>query len=358
MKKKIIIAVGVLIALVLIAGGVVWYMMMQPLYKPGMIVSNAKLMLSLQPPAQQADSSYWEVQQHIRLHHFSDGKGTNILVLHGGPGYPFARPLPGLQPLTDNFKFHYYDQRGCGKSTRPIEKFATDNFYDNMMSADRELGLGAQVADVERIRRILGDEKIILFGHSFGGLIASLYAAEFPGRVKALILVAPADLLVMPSEDGGLYEQVRVLLPANQQERYGNYIQRLLNFGDLMKKSDHDLAVLNLEFVEYYAMAAKVKGFIVPMDISLDAVGGWMMTSVFLSMGKKHDYRMSMKTVQAPTLVIHGEIDLQTETASRNFAGCFPNSKFTVIQHSGHFPFAEQPNEFAKVVGEFLGSLK
>ena len=78
---------------------------------------------------------------------------------------------------------------------------------------DKTLGLGAQIADIERIRQIMGEDQLILVGHSFGGFLAALYAAEFPEHVKALILVAPAEMLVMPPDSGGLYEQVKPLLP-------------------------------------------------------------------------------------------------------------------------------------------------
>jgi proline iminopeptidase len=52
-------------------------------------------------------------------------------------------------------------------------------------------------------RTILGGGKLMLVGHSFGGFLASLYAAEFPQHVKALILIAPADVLVFPQEGKG-----------------------------------------------------------------------------------------------------------------------------------------------------------
>ena len=201
MKKVILILVAVLL-LGGIGGGVwFWYAMQQPLYQPGMVRNGVNLSASLVPPAQSTDRDFWIVDgggaSDIRLYHFADGTGTNVLVVHGGPGYPFARPLAGLKSLTANYRFHYYDQRGCGKSSRPIDRFTSSDYYGNMQSLDRTLGIGAQIADIERIRQILGDERIILIGHSFGGFLASLYAAEFPEHVQALILVAPAEMLVM-----------------------------------------------------------------------------------------------------------------------------------------------------------------
>jgi len=123
-------------------------------------------------------------------------------VIHGGPGFPPLRSWPALDRLAAKYRFNYYRQRGCGKSTRPVMRFSSRNFYKNLIILNAALGLGAQIADIERIRRILGQEQLILIGHSFGGFIASLYAAEFPEHVDKLILLAPADVMKMPQKEG------------------------------------------------------------------------------------------------------------------------------------------------------------
>jgi proline iminopeptidase len=352
MKKAILILVVVLL-IGAIGGGIwFWNAMQQPLYEPGMVRKNSQA--SLVPPTQSADQDYWLVEKDIRLFHFADGNGTNVLFVHGGPGFPTAEPLAGLKSLTNNYRIHYYDQRGCGKSSRPIERFASSNYYENMQTLDRTLGLGAQIADIERIRQILGDEKIILIGHSFGGFIASLYATEFPEHVKALILVAPAEMLVMPPESGGLYEQVKPLLPENLKPKYDDYLKRYFDFGNIFSKSDAELAALNREFVPYYEAAMKAKGLVIPPSNMPTDNGGWMVQAMFFSMGAKHDYRAVLKSVNAPVLVIHGDKDLQPEKASRMYAELFPNAEFRVIANAGHFVFSDHPEAFAQAVREFL----
>jgi proline iminopeptidase len=227
-----------------------------------------------------------------------------------------------------------------------------------MQSLDQTLGIGAQIADIERIRQILGDEKIILIGHSFGGFLATLYAAEFPQHVKALVLVAPAEMLVMPPESGGLFEQVKPLLPDDMQKDYDAYLKRYLDYGSIFGKSEAELVALNSEFVRYYSVAASRKGFTVPVDANPPASGGWMVHAMYMSLGLQHDYRAALKSVSAPALVIHGEKDLQPEKASRMYADLFPNAEFRVISNAGHFAFSDQPEAFAQVVREFLGKVK
>jgi proline iminopeptidase len=231
-----------------------------------------------------------------------------------------------------------------------------------MQTLDRTLGLGAQIADIERIRRILGDEKLILVGHSWGGFLASLYAAEFPERVEALVLVSPANVLVMPQPDAesDLFAAVRAKLPAEEQAGFDAFMEEYFDFGSLFNKSEEDLIAMNRKFGEYYIK-------IMAPDVAADTEsgipvqgrpGGWMVWAQYVSMGQRHDYHKALEKVNAPVLVIHGADDLQSESASRLYADAFPNAQFVVIQNASHFSFEQRPEQFARLVGDFLANLK
>jgi proline iminopeptidase len=349
MKKKLLVGLGVVVVALLVAAGALWFLMVQPLYRPGMLRAGP----AITRPLQSHDESFWTMGDGVRLYHFGDGAGRNVLVVHGGPGFPFRTPVPGLRPLADRYRFIYYDQRGCGRSSRPIERFSGQNYFQNVKLLNGKLGLGAQVADIERIRRILGDQQLVIVGHSFGALLAALYAAEFPERVKGMVLVGPANLLKMPPDDGGLYERMRARMPAKLKPEYEAYLKRLLDFSGVFSKSDEDLRALNAGFVKYYVAAG---GMVPEMPDGSDN-GGWMVQGMYFSMGMRHDYRAAMKAVTAPVLVVHGEKDLQPEAWSREFAAAFPKARVTVIRNAGHFVFYDRPDEFAAEVGKFFGEL-
>lgn len=102
-----------------------------------------------------------------------------LLVVNGGPGFShLAEPPAGV--LAPEFRVVFYDQRGTGLSRTPPR-----SAFD----------LPHQVGDLEALRRQLGAERVDLLGHSWGGLIAAAYAARYPQRVDALVLVGsePAD---------------------------------------------------------------------------------------------------------------------------------------------------------------------
>jgi len=346
--KTILIVGSAVGGLILVAAALFWWMSGRPLYQPGMVREGEDLRASLRPPEQPDDEHRWRVEDGVELHHFRAGEGRNVLVIHGGPGSPHRNPWPGLSTLTEEYAFHYYDQRGCGDSTRPIDAFSSRNTFQNMKTLERTLGISAQLADIERIRRILGQEKLMMVGHSFGGFLASLYAAEFPERVEGMVLVAPADVLVMPQESGGLFEDVRRRLPEDRREAYDGFMEDYLGFGSLFSKSEEDLVGMQREFGRYYQEA-------LGRDLPEQAKpGGWMAWAMYLSMGKRHDYRGALADVEAPVLVIHGAEDIQSDEASRAYAEAFPNAEVQVVEGAGHFVFYDQPDRFADVVHDFL----
>ena len=152
------------------------------------------------------------------------------LLFTEGPGIPYANAWKGLKPLEEQYAFYYYHQRGAGKSTRPIDSLISKNYQKNVAFLEGRLGIGAQIADIERIRHFLNEEKLLLVGHSFGGFIAALYAAEFPMRVEKLVLVAPAGMLTPPKKGNNLFDAVRAKLPESDHAQYDSLMKEYFNF--------------------------------------------------------------------------------------------------------------------------------
>lgn len=223
-----------------------------------------------------------------------------------------------------------------------------------MLALHRTLGLPAQVADIERIRRILGREKLTLMGHSFGADLAALYATEFPEHVKALIFVAPANLAVLPGPKGDLFDLVRRRLPASMKDEYERYLGEYFDFRRAFTRTEAESSAFYGRLSRYYLAAT---GSAAP--VGSDAFNaGFLPLAVYLSMGKHHDYSAAYRKVTAPVLVVHGSKDLQPEAVSRSFADLFANSRFASIEGAGHFAFNDRPEELAAHVDRFLGALK
>jgi len=347
---KILLSVAVLILIVVVAGFWIWHRMTGPLYQPGDVRAGKDLAEPLTPPP--AVAGRWLVAPDIELYHFEEGAGTPVLVVHGGPGFPPAEPWRAGALLP--YRVIYYHQRGCGRSTRPIHSFSGSNMYENMRNVHRMLGLPAQVGDIERIRRILGVDKMIVIGHSFGAELAALWAAEFPEHVRALVCVAPADLAVLPkkaADDSDLFELVRRRLPAAMKPEYERYVAEYFDFRRAFARSEEESSAFYGGLAKFWGAGGAPRGTSAPDSAGYEPLG------IYCSMGAHHDYRAAFGAVRAPVLVIHGGADLQPESVSQAFAARFANHKFVSIAGGTHFVFDEQPDVFAGLVNQFLSGL-
>ncbi|MCP3905236.1 MAG: alpha/beta hydrolase [Planctomycetes bacterium] len=353
MIKKLLIAFGVfaLVAVIAIVGLGWWAyrVFTGPMYEPGALAS----LRTLQPPAQEAGDPAWVVQPGIRLYHFSSGSGRPILFVHGGPGFPVREPMPWLETINGSHRVVFYDQRGCGTSTRPIDRFESENAYANMQRLESALGLGAQVADIERIRRLLGEERLIIVGHSFGGFLAALYAAEFPERVEKLILLAPANVLVMPTDDADLFTLVRDRLPPDEAVQFDGVLDEYLDFGALFERDEAGLARLNLRLGVFILRAMDHDPPPMPDDDDAIDAGGWMVQAMYLSMGRRHDYTEALGRITADTLVAHGADDLVPAETSVRYTQLIDDAEMLIVPGADHFFTGDQP-ELAARVSAFL----
>ena len=99
--------------------------------------------------------------------------GLPVLELHGGPG---AGTVPEYRRLFDPLRYHIvaFDQRGCGRSLPACE--TEQNTTTHL------------IADIERLRSVLGIERWVLTGWSWGTTLALAYAQAHPDRVLALVM--------------------------------------------------------------------------------------------------------------------------------------------------------------------------
>lgn len=129
----------------------------------------------LYPPIEPFDRRMIDVGDGHQVYVEQCGRpdGLPVVVLHGGPG-------GGASPMMRRFfdpsvyRVVLFDQRGCGRS-RPhasIEANTTAHL----------------LADIEAIRALLGIERWVLFGGSWGATLALAYAQAHPDRAAYLVL--------------------------------------------------------------------------------------------------------------------------------------------------------------------------
>lgn len=120
---------------------------------------------------------FCQVNDDVDLFYRTVGEGDQTVVfLHGGPGFCLEYLLPDVQPLARNRRLLLYDQRSSGRST--LIRDPSRNTVDDM------------VEDLEAIRKSFELSELTLVGHSWGSLLAGLYAVEYPSNVNRMVLIA------------------------------------------------------------------------------------------------------------------------------------------------------------------------
>ncbi|XP_036373636.1 (Lyso)-N-acylphosphatidylethanolamine lipase [Megalops cyprinoides] len=103
---------------------------------------------------------------------------TPLVMVHGFGG-GVGLWIRNLDPLCRSRPVITFDLLGFGRSSRP-------HFPSDPTQAEER-----SVSSIEQWRQALGLERMILLGHSLGGYLATSYAIQYPERVSHLILVDP-----------------------------------------------------------------------------------------------------------------------------------------------------------------------
>ncbi len=100
---------------------------------------------------------------------------TKILLLHGGPAFSheYLEAMSSFLP-PGGYEIYYYDQLGVNNSDQPDDT--------------RLWTLPRYLEEVEEVRQGLGLDRFVLFGHSWGGILAMEYALRHPQVLKGLVV--------------------------------------------------------------------------------------------------------------------------------------------------------------------------
>jgi proline iminopeptidase len=255
------------------------------------------------------------------------GGGPPVVVLHGGPGAHHDYLLPSFDALARGRELIYYDQRGGGRSA---------------VSRETPVGWKEQVADLEELRRVWGLEQLTLAGYSWGGLLALLYAVEFPDRVAKLALVSPAPAWREARLEFERRFSERNLAPELQRERAA------LRESGLRERdpSGYSQKLFELSVAAYFHDPARAH------DLTPFRVTGRTQQEVWASLGD-YDLRPALARLAIPALVLHGTSDpIPVETA-RTLAGLL-KAEFHPLRNCGHVPYVEAFDEFVRLLDGFL----
>ena len=266
------------------------------------------------------------------------GQGSPVIVLHGGPGMSQDYLLPYLARLADRYQVIFYDRRSCGRSTGQTD--------ENSMS------LQTFVEDLESVRKAYGLQRMALLGHSWGGLLAMVYAIAHPGAVSKLIL---ADTVPASSEEFELFNQEKSKRMAPLQKEL-TAIEETEGF----RQGDPETVekYYQLYFRGYFYDPDQVwlldtkmssKAFLNGLKVSE------LVRAHFAPPFSCHD---QLKKLDIPALILHADHDIIPPAAIESLRTSLRGSKYVLFNNSGHFPYIEAPEAFFKELEGFLSDAK
>lgn len=110
---------------------------------------------------------------------YGNSTGSMVVFLHGGPGADYQNAL-NVKQLADNGYFVvFFDQRGTGLSQRHSKGTYSIQLYIDDLSA------------VIEYYKTSVDQKVFLFGHSWGAMLAAAYINDYPENVDGVIFAEP-----------------------------------------------------------------------------------------------------------------------------------------------------------------------
>ena len=229
-----------------------------------------------------------------------------------------------LKRLASFARLIIFDKRGTGLSDRVP--------YDQLPTLEQRLD------DVRAVMDAAGSESAILLGVSEGGPMCSLFAATYPQKTIALVMIGSyARRLKAPDYPWGPTEE--------QHHAFLDDIARSWG-GPVGLEARAPSQVKNKEFANWWATYLR-------MGASPGAA------LALTKMNAQIDIRPILKAIQVPTIVLHrtGDRCLKVEEG-RYLAEQIPGAKFVELPGSDHLPFVGNQDELLDPIAEFLTGLK
>ncbi|WP_366345354.1 alpha/beta hydrolase [Paenibacillus amylolyticus] len=275
-----------------------------------------------------------------------------LIFVHGGPGcseIPYVRKYQ--KELEQYFTVVHYDQRGSGKSYHFFEDYSnltTDVLVDDL------LALRGYVS------KELGQEKVILIGHSFGTYIGMKAAAKAPTQFHAYIGIGQMantlqseleslEYTYEQAKQAGNAEDVKKLeLIRSSIEQGKDLTPRILlqKYGGAAR-----LIHENRDYISGFLLNPEYNG----LDMIRFYTGMFSSQDILLKEAFDQNLPDIVDHLEIPTYFVTGKYDyMTTANAARDYFDVLdaPIKDFIVFNESAHYPQFEEKEQFVKWLNE------
>jgi pimeloyl-ACP methyl ester carboxylesterase len=264
--------------------------------------------------------------RRVELFYEDWGHGQPVVLIHG---WPLSHEMWEYQvnDLVDaGFRVIAYDRRGFGKSSKPHEGYDYDTLTDDLKAVLEDLDL----------------QDVTLVGFSMGGGEVVRYFSRYGGeRVSRAVLIGAVTPYLLQTDDnpqgvkGSVFEE---MLAGVKEDR----ISFLDDFGKLFFGVTIVNKPVSTPLLEYYRML----GSVASPKATLDCIKSFAFT----------DFRQDMKTVNVPTLIIHGDADktVPIDVTGHEAAKMIPDNKYLIYGGAPHGLFYTDRERLNRDMIEFI----
>jgi proline iminopeptidase len=286
-------------------------------------------------------------QYRVWVKRVGNNPSLRVLLLHGGPGatHEYLEACDSFLPAA-GIEYYYYDQLGSGRSDQPDEPslWETGRFVDEVEQVRVALGLDAS--------------NFVLYGHSWGGILATEYALAHGEHLRGLVISnmmasvpdynAYAEQVLMPEMDQTALAEIKALEASGDIENP--------RYTELLNEQHYVHHVLRMPVEDWPDPAVRAFAHINPaiyvsmqgpseLGISADAkLVNW-------------DRVADLASITVPTLVIGARYDTMDPAHMEMMAGRLPKGRYLYCPEGSHMAmYDDQQAYFAGLTG-FLHSL-
>lgn len=270
-----------------------------------------------------------------------------VLLLHGGPGatHEYLEACDSFLPAA-GIEYYYYDQLGSGFSDQPAEP--------SLWELDRF------VEEVEQVRQALGlgPDNFVLYGQSWGGILAIEYALKYQRHLRGLVISnmmssvpaynAYAEQVLMPAMDQAKLAEIKALEAAGETEdpRYmellieQHYVHHVLRMPHEDWPDPVNRGFAHINPAIYVSMQGPSE-----LGISADAsLARW-------------DRTEDLAAITVPTLVIGAQHDTMDPAFMATMAGRLPAGSYLLCPAGSHLAMYDDQRTYFSGLIAFLTGL-
>lgn len=248
-------------------------------------------------------------------------------MLHGGPGFDhtvFKQPV--FSPLTEVAQVVYYDHRGNGRSDQ---------------STPDRWNLDTWAEDLRKLCDVLGIERPVVYGASFGGFVALNYALRHPRHPSKLILSSTAA-------------HIHLERSFAMFERFGGLDAREVAEHFWRDPTPEHFEEYRRVCLSLYTQRAQ------PPEVHARITRRLEVAAHFRRSGEmRFDFRKQLQSIRCPVLIMAGLLDpMVTIDDARELAAALPSETTQILEfeNAGHMLALEEPEKVIAAITKFIAA--